>query len=437
MLKTRGLDGRARMSIPHVMRAAIVAGVLFIPLMAGAADPLPRAQPTEVGMSADRFARLGEVLDADVKSGRIPGAVILVARHGKIAYFETFGSENTRNGAAMRNDSIFRIYSMTKPVVSVAVMMLWEEGRFDLDDPIAKYLPELKNLNVAVVRKGTDGNSKVELEPAKRQPTIQQLLDHTGGLSYDILPKSPDHPVRQMYLDAGLGNPTETLAELVAKIGKLPLASEPGTVWEYSRSTDVLARLVEVVSGMPIDRFLETRIFAPLGMKDTGFWVSEEKRDRLAEPFPNDPEPGGPIRLVEVNQPPKFLSGNYGLVSTAQDYARFMQMLVNHGSFDGTSVLGPETVRFMTSDQIGTVRGPLYLPGLGYGFGLGFAVRLTVGQAPYPGSEGDYGWVGSAGTVFWVDPKEDLMAVFMAQRFGVWPHYTRLIRTLVYQSLVR
>ena len=259
------------------MRAAIVAGVLFIPLMAGAADPLPRAQPQEVGMSADRFARLGEVLDADVKSGRIPGAVILVARHGKIAYFETFGSENTRNGAAMRSDSIFRIYSMTKPVVSVAVMILWEEGRFDLDDPIAKYLPELKNLNVAVVRKGTDGNSKVELEPAKRQPTIQQLLDHTGGLSYDILPKSPDHPVRQMYLDAGLGNPTETLAELVAKIGKLPLASEPGTVWEYSRSTDVLARLVEVVSGMPIDRFLETRIFAPLGMKDTGFGLPEKR----------------------------------------------------------------------------------------------------------------------------------------------------------------
>lgn len=420
----------------RVISAAIIAGIFFIPLMAGAADPLRRAQPEEVGMSSDRLTHLGEVLDADVKSGRIPGAVILVARHGKIAYFETFGFENTKNGAAMRKDSIFRIYSMTKPVVSVAVMMLWEEGRFDIDDPIAKYLPELTNLKVAVVHKGTDGKSNVELEPATRQPTIQQLLEHTGGLSYDILPKSPDYPVRQMYLDAGTGSPAETLAELVEKIGRLPLASEPGSVWEYSRSTDVLARLVEVVSGMPIDRFLETRIFAPLGMRDTGFWVSKEKVDRLAEPFANDPEPGNPIRLVEVTKPPKFLSGNYGLVSTAEDYARFTQMLINRGSLDGMNVLGPETVGYMTSDQIGAVRGPLYLPGPGYGFGLGFAVRLTVGQAPYPGSEGDYGWVGSAGTVFWVDPKEDLTAVFLAQRFGVWPHYNRLIRTLVYQSIV-
>ncbi|HYZ39301.1 MAG TPA: serine hydrolase domain-containing protein [Stellaceae bacterium] len=215
----------------------------------------------------------------------------------------------------------------------------------------------------------------------------------------------------------------------------MPLASEPGSIWEYSRSIDVLAHLVEVISGMPIDRFLETRIFAPLGMKDTGFWVSEEKRDRLAEPFANDPGPGDPSRLIEVTKPPKLLSGNYGLVSTAEDYAHFMQMLINRGSFDGIGILGPKTVQYMTSDQIGTVRGPLYLPGPGYGFGIGFAVRLMVGQAPFPGSEGDYGWGGSAGTVFWVDPKEDLAAVFMAQRFGAAAHYSRLMRTLVYQSI--
>jgi CubicO group peptidase (beta-lactamase class C family) len=421
----------------RVISAAIVAGVLFTPSVAAPAGPQSRAQPEEVGMSTDRVARLGEVLGADIESGRIPGAVMLVMRHGKIAYFETFGSENARDGAAMRKDSIFRIYSMTKPVISVAVMMLWEEGRFDIDDPIAKYLPELKDLKVAVVRKGADDKNNVELEPPKRQPTIQQLLEHTGGLSYDILPKSPDYPVRQMYLDAGVGSPDETLAELVAKIGRLPLASEPGTVWEYSRSTDVLARLVEVVSGIPIDRFLETRIFAPLGMKDTGFWVSAEKFNRLAEPFANDPGPGSPFRLIEVTKPLKLLSGNAGLVSTAEDYARFTQMLINRGRLDGVSVLGPETVKYMTSDQIGTVRGPLYLPGPGYGFGLGVAVRLSVGQAPYPGSEGDYSWGGAAGTVFWVDPKEDLTAVFMAQRFGAFVHYGRLIRTLVYQSIVQ
>jgi len=437
MLKTSGQMGGRPMRIFQVIcAAAIIAEAVFVPSMAGAADPLRRAQPEEVGMSSDRLARLGEVLGADVEAGRIPGAVILVMRHGKIAYFEAFGLENTRNGAAMPKDSIFRIYSMTKPVVSVAVMMLWEEGRFDIDDPIAKYLPDLKDLKVAVVHKGADGTSNVELEQAKRQPTIQQLLEHTGGLTNGILPKSPDYPVRQMYRDANIPNPDETLAELVAKIGRLPLVSEPGTVWEYSRSTDVLGRLVEVVSGMPIDRFLETRIFAPLGMKDTGFWVSGEKVDRLAEPFANDPEPGSPVPLIEVTKPPKLLSGNGGLVSTAEDYTRFTQMLVNHGSFDGVSILGPETVKYMTSDQIGTVRGPLYIPGPGYGFGLGFAVRLSVGQAPYPGSEGDYSWGGSAGTVFWVDPKEDLTAVFMTQRFGAFVHYGRLIRTLVYQSIV-
>jgi CubicO group peptidase (beta-lactamase class C family) len=437
MLKTSGQMGGCPMRILQVIcAAAIVAGALFIPSMAGVADPLRRAQPEEVGMSSDRLARLGEVLGADVEAGRIPGAVVLVMRHGKIAYFEAVGLENTRNGAAMLKDSIFRIYSMTKPVVSVAVMMLWEEGRFDIDDPIAKYLPDLKDLKVAVVHKGTDGKSNVELEPAKRQPTIQQLLEHTGGLTNGSLPTSPDSPVRQMYRDANIGNPDETLAELVVKIGRLPLVSEPGTVWEYSRSTDVLARLVEVVSGMPIDRFLETRIFAPLGMKDTGFWASREKVDRLAEPFANDPEPGYPINLIEVTKPPKLLSGNGGLVSTAEDYTRFTQMLVNHGSFDGVRILGPETVKYMTSDQIGTVRGPLYLPGPGYGFGLGFAVRLSVGQAPYPGSEGDYSWGGAAGTIFWVDPKEDLTAVFMTQRFRAFVHYGRLIRTLVYQSIV-
>ena len=435
MRKTSGSDGRRPIRIPHLICAAIVAGVLFIPSMGGAADPLRRAQPEEVGMSSDRLARLGEVVGADVEAGRIPGAVILVMRHGKIAYLEALGLENPRNGAAMRKDSIFRIYLMTKPVVSAAVMMLWEEGRFDIDDPIAKYLPDLKDLKVAVVHKGTDGKSNVELEPAKRQPTIQQLLTHTGGLSHDILPKSPDYPVRQMYRDADIGNPDETLAELVAKIGRLPLASEPGTVWEYSRSFDVLAGLVEVVSKIPIDRFLETRIFAPLGMKDTGFWVSGQKVDRLAEPFANDPEPGSPVPLIEVTKPPKLLSGNGGLVSTAEDYTRFTQMLVNHGSFNGVSILGPETVKYMTSDQIGPVRGPLYGPG--YGFGLGFAVRLSVGQAPFPGSEGDYGWGGAAGTDFWIDPKEDLTAVFMAQRFGeALFHYRRLIRTLVYQSIV-
>jgi CubicO group peptidase (beta-lactamase class C family) len=417
--------------------ATAFVGLTYTSIQAGSPEGIPAADPASLGFSVERLGRLGGVLQADIKTGRIPGAVVLVTRHGKAGYFEAFGLQNKQSGMPMRKDSIFRIYSFTKPIVSVAVMMLWEEGRFDIDDPIAKYLPEFKNLKVAVVRKDAQDKISGDLEPAKRQPTIQQLLTHTGGLSYDILPKSPGNPVRQMYVDAGIGNPNDTLAETVVKIGKLPLAAEPGTVWEYSRSTDVLARLVEVVSGLTIDRFLEARIFEPLGMKDTSFWVPQEKLDRLAEPFANDPITGNPVHLIDVSKEPKFLSGNYGLVSTAGDYTRFMQMLINGGRFGEVRILGPKTVQYMTNDQIGAVRGPTYLPGPGYGFGLGFAVRLTEGRAPEAGSVGNYGWVGTAGTVFWVDPKENLTAVLMIQGLGLWPHYSRAIPTLVYQSIER
>jgi len=421
--------------VSHTAKVLAFACLLcIVSLATPIANELARAQPEDVGMSSDRLTRLDDVLQADVKHGHIPGAVMLVMRHGKIACFKTFGLQNARTGTAMQSDSIFRIYSMTKPIISTAVLMLWEEGRFDINDPVARYLPALKDLKVAVVHKSPDGKSSMELEPARSQPTIQQLLDHTGGLSYDILPKSPDYPVRQIYADARIGDANETLSDLVSKLGTLPLASQPGTTWEYSRSTDVLARLVEVVSGEPIDRFLQVRIFEPLGMKDTGFWAPEGKQNRVAEPFPSDDL----SRLIDVTKPPKFLSGNAGLVSTAEDYARFTQMLLNGGTLDGKRLLGRKTVEFMTTDQIGAVRGPLYLPGPGYGFGLGVAVRLTPGQAAFPGSVGDYYWGGSAGTIFWADPKEDLAAVFMTQRFAGAPsfHYQAAIRTLVYQAIV-
>ncbi len=428
------------MQMLRVAYAVLIAGLLWSASSAGwAAVTLQQVPPESVGFSPERLARLGDVLEADIKAGRIPGAVVLVMRHGKIAYFEAFGSQDPQHEAVMRKDSIFRIYSMTKPIISTAVMMLWEDGRFDLDDPIAKYLPALKDLKVAVVHKSPDGKSSIELQPARHQPTIQQLLDHTGGLSYDILPKSQDYPVRQMYMPRPISETrTRILSDLVAKLGKLPLASEPGSTWEYSRSVDVLAQLVEVVSGMPIDRFLKERILTPLGMKDTGFWVPADNQNRVAEPFKGDPAPGYPVRFLDVTKPPKLLSGNYGLVSTAEDYARFTQMLLSDGSLGDTRLLAPKTVQYMTSDQIGPIRGPLYLPGAGYGFGLGFAVRLIEGRAPYPGSVGDFAWGGAAGTTFWVDPREDLTAVFMTQRFGdASAHYTRLIRTLVYQAIIQ
>ena len=423
-----------------IARIALSVALICASALAAWCQELPAADPAALGFSTVRLARLEGSLKGDVKAGRIPGAVVLVARHGKVAYFEAFGQQNPESGAPMRKDSIFRIYSMTKPIVSVAVMMLWEEGRFDLDDPISKYLPEFSHMQVAQVHKDASGKPSVVLEPAQGAPTIQQLLTHTGGLTYDILPRSPDYPVRQMYVDAGIGNPEDSLAELVAKLARLPLAYQPGTVWEYSRSVDVLARLVEVVSGQSIDRFLASRIFVPLGMKDTGFWVPKDKLDRLAEGFANDPPPGSPMRnaafrKIDVTKPPKLMSGNYGLVSTAEDYTRFEQLLINGGTFNGVRILGPRTVAYITSDQIGAIRGPIYAPGPGYGFGLGFAIRLTEGQAPFPGTVGDYGWVGIGGTIFWVDPKEDLTAVLMVQRIGSWVHYLRLIRTLVYQAL--
>lgn len=426
------LSDKARGKMLRGVSAAVLAGIVCIMPLTGWAAELPHASPEEVGLSAERLARLDGVLGSDVRNGRIPGAVALILRHGKVAYFKTFGLQSALTGTAMRDDSIFRIYSMTKPIVSTAVMMLWEEGRFDINDPVAKYLPELKDLRVATLRTSADGKSSVVLEPARSQPTIQQLLNHTGGLSYDILPKRPDSPVRQMYADAHIGDPNESLSELVAKLGTLPLANQPGSIWEYSRSADVLARLVEVVSGVPIDRFLRERIFEPLGMTDTGFWVPEDRQGRIAEPLQTDDL----SRVIDVTRAPKFLSGNYGLVSTAEDYGRFVQMLLNGGSLNDKRILARKTVEYMTSDQIGPIRGPLYLPGPGYGFGLGFAVRLTVGQAPDPGSVGDYFWGGSAGTIFWVDPKEDLSVVFMTQRFGdASSHYQRVMRTLVYQAL--
>jgi CubicO group peptidase (beta-lactamase class C family) len=406
---------------------AVAASVAFA--ASAPAQDLPVADPASLGFSPARLAVLTRGIEGEIKEGRVPGAVVLITRRGKVAYFEAFGLQDKASNTPMRKDSIFRIYSMTKPVVSVAVMQLWEEGRFDLNDPIAKFLPEFKDLKVATVRKDPEGKSTVELVPARTQPTIQQLLTHTGGLSYDILPKSAELPVRQMYLDAGVASRDQTVAEMTEKIARLPLGSEPGTMWEYSRSTDVLGRLVEVISGLLLDRLLKARIFDPLGMKDTAFYVPAEKLDRLAEPAA-----GGPS-VIDVKAPPKLLSGNAGLVSTAEDYLKFTEVLLNGGRYGGTRILGPKTVRYMTSDQIGTVRGPLYLPGPGYSFGLGFAVRLVAGQAASPGSVGDFSWGGLAGTIFWGDPAEQLAVVYMVQAVGTFFHNGWLLRTLVYQAM--
>jgi CubicO group peptidase (beta-lactamase class C family) len=390
-------------------------------------QPLTEAAPGELGLSPQRLARLSQVMAGEIERRRLPGAVALVARRGRVGYFESYGERDAAAAAPMTKDAIFRIYSMTKPITSVAAMMLWEEGRFLLNDPIAKYLPDLGDLRVAVQR-----GAELELAPLERPITIQDLLRHTAGFTYEF--RGPG-PVQKMYMAAKVYRRSQSNADQVAALGQLPLLHQPGTRWEYGRSTDVVGRLVEVLAGQRLSTFFERRILGPLGMVDTAFHVPEPHHARLAEAFPNDPDDGAAVQLLEVRTAPNFESGGGGLVSTASDYARFLQMLLNGGTFDGERLLGRKTIELMTSDHLGGITGAsdLLLPG--HGFGLGFAVRLQAGIAYVPGSIGQYFWGGLAGTTFWVDPKEQMFALLLIQAPGQRDYYRTLFRDLVYSAI--
>ncbi len=389
---------------------------------------LPTAKPEEVGLSTERLARLSGVLRAKVEQGHIPGAVAIVMRNGRIAYQEAFGLRDPASREPMPKDAIFRIYSMTKAIVSVATMMLWEEGQFLLNDPVAKYIPAFAKQTVLLQRDGTTDHV-----PAEREATVQDLLRHTSGLTYEF---RGDGPVHKAYIDAKIYRRRQTNSDQAAMLGKLPLAFQPGTQWEYSRSTDVLGRLVEVLSGDTLGDFLERRILKPLGMNDSGFWVPEAHQGRLAEAFAKDPEGGTDVQLIEVRQKPSFESGGGGMVATTLDYARFLQMLLNNGQLDGTRLLGRKTVELMTADHLGTITGSPDLLPPGYGFGLGFAVRLHAGIASIPGTVGQYYWGGAAGTTFWVDPAERLHSVLMIQAPAQREYYRVLFRDMVYAAIV-
>jgi CubicO group peptidase (beta-lactamase class C family) len=388
--------------------------------------PLPSAAPEEIGLSSARLATLSQVMRGEIERGRVPGAVALIARRGRLGFFESFGQRDSAGGAPMAKDTIFRIYSMTKPITSVAAMMLWEEGRFLLGDPVAKYLPEFSDPTVAVER-GED----IERVPAERAITIQDLLRHTSGLTYEFRGGGPVH---KMYMSAKVHSRAQSNADQVATLAKLPLLHQPGTRWEYSRSTDVLGRLIEVLSGVSLGVFFEQRILGPLGMVDTAFHVPPRHHSRLAAPFARDPDSGAAVQLLEVRDPPSFESGGGGLVSTAGDYARFLQMLLNGGTFDGSRLLSRKTIELMTADHLGAITGApdLLLPG--HGFGLGFAVRLHAGMSAAPGSVGLYFWGGLAGTTFWVDPAERLFALMLIQAPGQRDYYRTLFRDLVYSA---
>ncbi len=427
-----------------ICMSAIATCIAFSSLAQG----LPKAnKPEDVGFSSERLKRVTDAFQSEVDKGAIPGAVVLIARNGKIAYLEAFGFQNRENKEPMKTDAIFRIASMSKPITSVAVMMLVEEGKIQLLDPVSHYLPEFKGVQVGVEKLNTTtGNSELIGEPPRQEMTIQDLLRHTSGLTYGIFGKSL---VKQAYNEANLFDRNQTLAEFVSKIAKLPLAYHPGTTWEYSHSTDVLGRIVEVVSGVTLDQFVADRIAKPLGLSDTGFYVPAEKLDRLAE-TQIDPTTGKRWPTFDVTNRPNWLAGGSGMVSTAGDYVRFAQMLLNGGELDQVRLLSPRTVSFMTSDHLwpGVAFSPVTLnlfeplgiaptPKVGQGFGLGFVVRTQEGRNPMPGSPGEYFWAGIWGTAFWVDPKEKLITVLMMQAAPLQARYYRsLIRNLTSQALI-
>ncbi len=393
---------------------------------------LPVALPEVVGLCPLRTRRVTEVLQAEVDRQRLPGAVAAIARHGKLALFESLGALDPATGVAMPRDAIFRIYSMTKPIVSVAVMMLMEQGQLLLNDPVAKYLPEYGSQKVADL---VDG--ELQLKPARQGATVQDLLRHTAGLTYEFMGSAP---VQRQYAQTRIGSRTRTNAEFSHQLAALPLMFEPGTVWEYGRATDVLGRLIEVVSGQTLGAYLQERIFQPLGMKDAGFSVPVQHHNRIAEPFASDPDGGVQMRVIDVREATALESGGGGLASTVTDYARFLQFMLNKGELDGVRLLGPRTVAYMTADHLGDMAvnsgASRELLPPGHGFGLGFAVRRSLGVASVPGSVGTYFWGGMAGTTFFVDPAEDLFAILMLQAPNQREYYRMLFRNLVYATLL-
>ena len=405
---------------------------LLVAVAPARTESIGQSQPEQLGFSRARLNTLSEFFKAEVAAGKVPGAMLLVQRRGQPAYFETFGVRDVATKAPMTPDTLFRIYSMTKPITSVTAMMLVQDGKLALEEPVSKYIPAFAQTKVGVEKTGDDGKPALELVPMRKQMTIQDLLRHTSGITYSF---SGNGLVHQRYGEerfeaTRLGN--EEFAEHVAA---LPLSQQPGTTWEYSHSTDVLGRVIEVVEGKPLFEVMKARLFDPLGMKDTSFYVTDPaKHPLIAEPLPADGGAGENAMFNPRNEM-KWQSGGGGLVSTIHDYARFAQMITNRGSLDGKQYLSPKIFAWMASNHVspstGISPGSLYLPGPGFGFGLGFAVREEQGASAVPGSVGELNWGGAAGTYFWADPKEELFVVMMIQTFAQRERFRNTIKNLV------
>jgi CubicO group peptidase (beta-lactamase class C family) len=422
------------------MATTKILATTFCMLASGAAladDPLPRGKPEEVGLSGERLARIGATLKADIEAGRIPGAVIAIARRGKLVVLDAYGWRDKAAGVVMTTDTIFNIASMTKPMTTVAALMLYEQGKILIDDPLSNYFPKFANMRVAT-REASEPTA--ETVPANRQITIQDLMRHTSGLIYGGRGTSVVH---KMY-PAGSGDAARDYdgTAFLDKLASLPLLHQPATVWDYGFGLDVLGLTIESITKQTLGQYLQANLFSPLGMTDTGFSISAEKAGRYAKPLPADPDTGKPqVRSPELTQPIKFECGGGCAASTASDYLRFAMMLMNRGSGGEARLLGPKTVDYMLSDQLGpnirNLVGNADPTRADYGFGLGLAVRTSPGVVRMMGSVGQFSWPGASGTDWWVDPIEQLAVVYLSAAPGPirW-HYRQKINALVYQAII-
>jgi CubicO group peptidase (beta-lactamase class C family) len=416
-------------------RRALIAALVLVLGVVGLKAGSERAAHN---LSPEGLAKVSDYIRNEIATGKIPGAILLLQQHGKPVYYENFGVRDVATEMSMSADTIFRLYSMSKPVTSVMAMMLVEEGKLKLDDPVSKYIPAFAGMKVGVEKKAEDGKVALVLEPVNRPVTIKDLLRHTSGLPYGY---HGGGMVRELYAEANLFNSNLNNADFVAKIATLPLVEQPGTVWDYGYSTDVLGRVVEVIAGKTLLQFEKERLLGPLGMTETAFFVADPaKFPRIAEPMPEDRNINPTTQVRDIRQPAKWESGGGGMVGTVGDYARFAQMLLNGGAYEGRRYLKPETIALMASDHIGPetkiARNQNYYPGGSSGFGLGFAVRTSVP----PGTSwplGEYRWDGVGGTFFFIDPEDDLFGIFMVQTPSQRGRIQLALKTLIYQAMGR
>ncbi|WGS23147.1 serine hydrolase domain-containing protein [Bradyrhizobium sp. ISRA463] len=424
------------MTLSGLLRAAAAGAVLL-------AAPLAHAEgtyeiPAGAHFNQEKLAKIGAFFKNEVATGKIPGAIVLIQQHGKPVYHEAFGVQDVVSKAPITDKTIFRLFSMTKAITAVVSMQLLQEGKYKLDDPVSKYIPSFTNVKVGVERKAEDGTKTLELVPPNRPPTILDLMRHTSGITYGFY---GDSLVRKAYRAANIYAGDFDLAEFAERIAKLPLQNQPGALWQYGHSTDILARVMEVVTGQKFSTIEREKLLDPLGMKDTSFFVTDpEKQKLMAEPMPNDSD----FRVGRINDPTKvkkWESASGGMVSTMADYSRFAQMLLNGGTFEGKTILKPETFKEMTTDHVGpgsrVDRDYFYFPGDGFGFGLGLAVRTDPGNAkpPPPGDLGELKWDGASGCYFVIDRKQDMFFILLEQTPSERQRIQRTLKQLIYEAM--